>query len=490
MADNKNTKKNLDLEIVELVIQMHTNMDTQLELTADIVENKKLSGKNPFLCTNCKYSKDVLIQKPIGERFDIFFNRTKFYNFMLVSRLKKNQSIESRYDSNIVRENIIIMLNSLFQISFPIKEQVELMDDKSVDFENMIKNLFKSNEYTYLKLNKTSTVTQVIWLNTIGSNPIYYDIYQKNKKYNKKVMDYAETVDEDKIKQILKKNDEDNIKIHELQKYFKNNKIIYDVDKKEEVNKKKEEWILYFLVSNFKQKTKEYNEFIKNYIKKFINSEQNYNRYYGDNSQQNEKQFFESVPEIGFYQKYMSEIVELLPPKRVTVKKKIGQGEGKKEEEDIAEALKNVKQTNDFTKFNEIYANGKAKPCQLFRLENGAYEIHLGVAVVGGKVDKTNLKFLCNYNSHRLGNDFNFLIKNTGEDDDKVRLSTYIDLENVKDTTEYVGVINSSIKKTTKKKKGGNKKMRNKHTRNKQTRNKHTRNKHTRNKHTPWFQKT
>lgn len=450
MVDDKNTKKNLDLEIVELVIQMHTNMDTQLELTADIVENKKLSGKNPFLCTNCKYSKDVLIQKPIGERFDIFFNRTKFYNFMLVSRLKKNQRIKSRYDSNIVRENIIIMLNSLFQISFPIKEQVELMDDKSVDFENMIKNLFKSNEYTYLKLNKTSTVTQVIWLNTIGSNPIYYDIYQKNKKYNKKVMDYAETVDEDKIKEILKTG-EDNQKIRELQKYFKTNKIIYDADKK------KEEWILYFLVSNFKQKTKEYNEFIKNYIKKFINSEQNYNRYYGDNSQQNEKQFFESVPEIGFYQKYMSEIVELLPPKRVTVKKKIGQKEEEEDKNDIANALKNVKQTNDFTDFNRIYAENKDAPCQLFRLENGAYEIHLGVAVVGGKVDKTNLKFLCNYNSHRLGNDFNFLIKNTGEDDDKVRLSSYIDLENVKDTTEYIGVINSSIKKTVKKKGGRNK---------------------------------
>lgn len=450
MVDDKNTKKNLDLEIVELVIQMHTNMDTQLELTADIVENKKLSGKNPFLCTNCKYSKDVLIQKPIGERFDIFFNRTKFYNFMLVSRLKKNQRIKSRYDSNIVRENIIIMLNSLFQISFPIKEQVELMDDKSVDFENMIKNLFKSNEYTYLKLNKTSTVTQVIWLNTIGSNPIYYDIYQKNKKYNKKVMDYAETVDEDKIKEILKTG-EDNQKIRELQRYFKSNKIIYDVDKK------KEEWILYFLVSNFKQKTKEYNEFIKNYIKKFINSEQNYNRYYGDNSQQNEKQFFESVPEIGFYQKYMSEIVELLPPKRVTVKKKIGQKEEEEDKNDIANALKNVKQTNDFTDFNRIYAENKDAPCQLFRLENGAYEIHLGVAVVGGKVDKTNLKFLCNYNSHRLGNDFNFLIKNTGEDDDKVRLSSYIDLENVKDTTEYIGVINSSIKKTVKKKGGRNK---------------------------------
>ena len=219
---------------------------------------------------------------------------------------------------------------------------------------------------------------------------------------------------------------------------------------------------MYFLVSNFKQKTKEYNEFIKNYIKKFINSEQNYNRYYGDNSQQNEKQFFESVPEIGFYQKYMSEIVELLPPKRVTVKKKIGQKEEEEDKNDIANALKNVKQTNDFTDFNRIYAENKDAPCQLFRLENGAYEIHLGVAVVGGKVDKTNLKFLCNYNSHRLGNDFNFLIKNTGEDDDKVRLSSYIDLENVKDTTEYIGVINSSIKKTVKKKGGRNKRTRNK----------------------------
>ena len=441
-------KKNPDLEIVELVIQMHTNMDTELAFTADIIENAKVSGKNPFLCTNCKYSKDALMQKPIGERFDIFFNRTKFYKYMLVSKLKKNQNIKSRYDSTIVRENINIMLNSLFQISFPIKDQVELMDDRSVDFEKMIKNLFKSNEYTYLKLYKTSTVTQVIWLNTIGSNPIYFDIYQKNKKYNKKVMDYAETVDEVEIQDILK-IEEDDVKISELQTYFNKHKI--------DDKKKKEEWILYFLVSNFKQNTKEYNEFIKNYIKKFIN-ENSYSRY-GDNSQQNEKQFFASVSEIGFYQKYMSEIVELLPPKRVTVKKKTGV-----EKDDISNALKNVKQTNDFTDFNRIYAKNKSDPCQLFRLENGAYEIHLGVAVVGGKVDKTNLKFLCNYNSHRLGNDFNFLIKNTGEDDDKVRLSSYIDLENVKDTTEYVGVINSSVKKNTKKKTGGNKRTRTKRT--------------------------
>lgn len=469
MPETKNQpKKNLDLEISELVIQMHTNMDTQIEFTADIVENKKVSGKYPFLCTNCKYSKDVLVQKPVNERFDIFFNRTKFYNFMLVSKLKKNQQIETRYDSDIVRENIIIMLNALFQISFPIKDQVLVKDDETMDFENMIRNLFRPNEFTYLKLNKPSTVTQVVWLNTIGSNPVYYQIYQKNKKYNEKVMDYVDQIDAKDIKDIM--NNDNNDKIGQLQRFFKTN-----IEKNSTFLEKrtKEEWILYFLVSNFKKNTKEYNDFIKNYIRKFINSEQQiYNQYnqYGNSSQQNEKQFYESIPGIKFYQDYMSKIVELLPPKRVTVKKSGKSGKSKEEDKtNIADALKNVKQTNDFTDFNRIYLENRGDSCQLMRLENGAYEIHLGLAVVGGKVNKTNLQFLCNFNSHRLGNDLNFLIKNTGEDSDKVRLSTYIDLENVKDPTEYIGVINSTIKKTIKKK-GGNRKNRSRKNRSRKNR--------------------
>ena len=39
----------------------------------------------------------------------------------------------------------------------------------------------------------------------------------------------------------------------------------------------------------------------------------------------------------------------------------------------------------------------------------------------------------------------NYLIKNTKENTENVRLYSYIDLENVNDTTEYVGVINSDI---------------------------------------------
>ena len=416
-----------DLEIVELRIQMHTNMDTQVELTADQIDNKKVSGKYPFLCTNFKYSDAILKQKKQNEIFDIFFNRQKFYNFILASKLKKNQKTTQRYDNTIVKTNIIQMLNALFQISFPIKDHVSLMDSENIEIMDIVTNLFKTDKYTYLRLNKPSTVTQVIWLNTVSSNPIYYRIYKKNKDYAKKITDYAENVEALTAQKIINKEEKPPFTItNPDDRYNKNIKINL---------KNKEEWILHFLVSNYKKNTKEYNEFIKYYIQTFINPDSN-RQYYQYNNQDPERQFYESVPEIKFYQKYMTDIVELLPPKRISLDKT------------IAAALKQIKDNNDFTDFIKLYTITKKNDyCDLIRLDNGAYEIHLGVAVVGGKVTKTNSKFFCNYNSHRLGNDLNYLIRDVEEEGEKIRLYGYIDLENVKDTNEYVGVINSSIKK-------------------------------------------
>ena len=412
-----------DLEIVELRIQMHTNMDTQVELTADQIDNKKVSGKYPFLCTNFEYSVAILKQKTQNEIFDIFFNRQKFYNFILASKLKKTQTAIKRYETKIVKKNIIQMLNALFQISFPIKDHVSLMDSENIEIMDIVKNLFKTDKYTYLRLNKPSTVTQVIWLNTVLSNPIYYRIYKKYKDYTKKITDYAENVNTLTAQKIINKEEKPPFTI-------KKDRIV-------DVNlKTKEEWILHFLVSNYKKNTKEYNEFIKYYVQTFINPDSN-RQYYPYNNQDPERQFYESVPEIKFYQKYMTDIVELLPPKRISLDKT------------IATALKQVKDNNDFTGFIKLYTDETKKKnyCDLIRLDNGAYEIHLGVAVVGGKVTKTNSKFFCNYNSHRLGNDLNYLIRDVEEEAEKIRLYGYIDLENVKDTNEYVGVINSSVKK-------------------------------------------
>ena len=136
--------KTQDLEIVELRIKMHTNMDTQVELTADKIDNKKVSGKYPFLCTNIKYSDVLLKQKTQDEIFDIFFNSQKFNNFVLVSKLKKKQTATTRYDPNIVKTNIIQMLNALFPISFPIKDRVILKTGENLDdMIDMVTNLLK-----------------------------------------------------------------------------------------------------------------------------------------------------------------------------------------------------------------------------------------------------------------------------------------------------------------------------------------------------------
>ena len=420
-----------DLEIVELQIQMHTNMDTQVELTADIIDNKKVSGKYPFLCTNFKYSDSILKQKTQNEIFDIFFNRAKFYNFILASKLKKTQKAEKRYDPEIVKSNIIQMLNALFPISFPVKDHVTLMDQGKIAIMDMVTSFFKLNKYTYLKLNKPSTVTQVIWLNTISSNPIYYQIYKKNKDYYKKVFDYAKNTG------VLKDDSTDADNIENIKKKVKTpytlNTDSFGSQKIRQILKTKEEWILHFLVSNYKKNTREYNEFIKYYVKTFINPDTNPQYYQYNNSQdQYEKQFYESVPEINFYQTYMDDIMELLPPKRISLKT------------EIYDTLKKVKNSNDFTDFVDLYTGTqKDNYCDLIRLDNGAYEIHLGVAVVGGKVDKMNS---CNYNSHRLGNDLNYLIRDVEEESEQIRLYGYIDLENVNDTNEYVGVVNSNIK--------------------------------------------
>jgi hypothetical protein len=65
---------------------------------------------------------------------------------VLASKLKKNQSITGRYYSSIVRENIIIMLNSIFPISFPVSDTVTLKDGNATDIFEMGKNiLFKTN---------------------------------------------------------------------------------------------------------------------------------------------------------------------------------------------------------------------------------------------------------------------------------------------------------------------------------------------------------
>ena len=449
-----------DPVVVELRIKMHTNMDTQVDFTADMIENKKINGKYLSLCTNYLYSKTLLDQKTQDEIFDLFFDYSKVYNFALASKLKKTQEKpETKYDSAIVRSNIEMMLNALFPISFPIKDKVELKTGENADLLETAKNLAKPNKYTYLKLNKSSTITQVVWLNTISSNPNYFRLYKKRLSYKEKVL---ELTPESLFTEKILNEDERNSLSAVIRVYStKIKETLFNPDGKFKKTSKTDniDYILYFLTQSLKKNTKEYNDFIKNYVETFIEttSSSYYNR---KTTEQYEKQFYDSVPEIGFYKKYLEDISELLPPKRTSLLTKPSIN--------LANALKIAKDNNDFSAFMNLYQTQGNEYCDLIKLDNGAHEIHLGVAVVGGKVSETNYKFLCNYNSHRLGNDLNYLIKDIGNNsiepgkNSEIRLYSYVDLENVKDPTEYIGVVNTSVKRkyVPDKKRGGKKSLR------------------------------
>lgn len=503
MGDNSQ-----DLEIVELKIQMHTNKDTIEELTANKFKmDTTIAGKYPFLCTNYRYSKDLLKYKTLPERVSLFFDRIKLYNFVNASKIKKKQkkSVKSSNVDNkvfekkieeiikntqfykssisinlktvmdqinklnkqniidnldeipkistnnenefityltklskkkeinnaIVKENITIMLNALFPISFPIQDQVILMDDTNFDLMNMIKRLLKTKEYVYLNIGKTSTVIQVIWLNTISSNPTYYQLYQKIKKYYKMIFNYIdENITDTSIQPIVDSSDDDSTKLQKIKTYLNTRFIVSSgiVNTLPDKNL----CILFFLLFN-NDEQKLYNQFIQKFVKQFVIND--IISRYGNSDQYYRTEFFnylkKTIPEIEIYETYIKEIVEYLPPKRASTYKN----------------LRNLlTDKNNFTEFLKLFEEDKKTYSGIDKIGNGIYEIQIGIALVGGKVTTTNYTFLCNYNSRRLGKNLNYLIKNTEEDSQNVQLYNYIDLENVKDTTEYIGVVNSKVK--------------------------------------------
>jgi hypothetical protein len=432
-----------EIIIVKLKIQMHTNKDTVDVLTADkIVINNKINGKFPFLCTNYQYSKDLLQYKSLEERINLFFNYTKLMNYVIASKLKKDPSLTG--ESEIIQKNIVIMLNAIFPISFPIKDQVSVMYKPSnMDLINVVKQLTTPNEYAYLNIGKPCTVIQIIWLNTITSNPIYYQLYRKITKYYKMILNFID-------KNI---DDDEEILIDATDPYMKDSERIQII--KENLTKrfnflkeskippsypKKEEFILYYLITNLKDKEK--NNFNEIYVQQYISSSNRSTPQYTyvNNDEINKKKFLDSLREskkvdIDFYEQYIKDINSYLSPYREST------------EPLILESLNNT--NGDYTKFIDLI---KKKPDNYSGIdkikekdEKDLYEIQIGVGLVGGKITQSNYSFLCKFNSYRLGNMMNYLIKNTKENKENVRLYSYIDLENVNDTTEYVGVINSDI---------------------------------------------
>ncbi len=172
-----------NLEIVKLNVVMHTNKNKKESLTAKLfVFDKPVKGEYPFLCTNVQYNKAYFDDKTFFEIVQTFFNEKEFENFALSS-----SKIVDKNDLNAnIQANVMFMLEKLFPITFPIKDDVQTISRPDMfNFEKMFQKILRQNDYVYLNIDRPSTVTQVIWLDTVRSNPVYVQLNDTMRKYKK-----------------------------------------------------------------------------------------------------------------------------------------------------------------------------------------------------------------------------------------------------------------------------------------------------------------
>ena len=192
--EDKATKDNID--VVKMNIVMNTNKNSIQKLTANLFvfdDNKSIKGDYPFLCTNVSYNHEYFDTKnTFSEKVQVFFNEAEFEKFVLDQN--KNIIKDSDEITRNTKQNIQLMLEILFPISFPVKDDVIQISGISLsmfDLTKMFNKVFRRSDYVYLNMDKPSTVTQVIWLDTISSNPVYVQLYELMKAYKKKLVSYV-----------------------------------------------------------------------------------------------------------------------------------------------------------------------------------------------------------------------------------------------------------------------------------------------------------
>jgi len=576
-----------DPDIVKLNVVLHTNKDTnsKISLTAKLFtfdKSQTLTGEYPFLCTNVEYNADYFTDKPTFEKVQIFFNRKEFDRLVALSgaplkdhKIKEGDLVEvtkitegnvnrpgkvarnngddtysieysdGKYDAkvqkdnirlidshgnanDIVRNNILLMLNIMFPISFPVNDNVSslLNRSKQFDFMSLFKTIVSSGEYAYLNIDKPSTVIQMVWLDTITSNPVYVELYEAFKNYKKKLSEYAlvkikradpsniisiqkeltkfykdyiytyKSTEKRKHKkeyeafdrlfkestrvknlneqiELLKKMtkqfvvyDQQN-KLTELDEIAKKLNVDEDADKKKleklinqykagtldenEFKKELEEyqnrssstwWKMYFMLSRFKKNTSDYNEFIEKYVNRFVISNDNEMQYWAYNNSRSaiEAKFLKSTSDLEFYFNFLKKIEQFIPSYRKSLSMDISPLLGDEDNryainiDDYLRLYKDKKKNADAS-IDVIRPSKKTRSeNEVDDTKNDYYEIHVGVAIVGGKIDAST-DVWCYYNSIKLANDFSTIYDSIKlesikqEAIDTLSLYPYVDLE-------------------------------------------------------------
>jgi hypothetical protein len=409
-------------DIKSVHIKLNTNNTKQLLLKANMfafADGKTIMGEGegyPFACLVRRvYNTNYFDDKSHFERVQVFFNKKAFETFL---------STCGKDDKNDVsRDNMRIMLNVLFPVSFPIKDQVTSLFDEPMSIMEAIATVFGPNEYSYLKVdNIDCTVTQVTWLDIVTKNPTYVEManlfierfmnivrfmQEKVKKGGKSSKDANYDTDLNEMSQYLEKYKNKDINFGEkgMRSVFN---LSYDDQKRSSLW-----WKMHFLFENFKMGTSAYTEFVNNFTRKF--SDKNVN-YWEINSK-----FEKAFSDLDFYFDYMKKLENFIPPYRESTNPVIAnlfREEESRRNIDIDEFLKFFPNGEsqysgiDIVREKPAKQNDWSIEVKPSKSSQMFYEVQLVVSLVEGKLDdKTSDDMLCKLKSRKLVKDYEYLSK-------------------------------------------------------------------------------
>lgn len=230
------------ISTISLRIQLFTNFqDEPILFSKNFIhtDDKEFSvalgtpaiGEYPYIATNVFYKSDLFTSSSkykIKDIAEIIFNEDKLIGYLTSKYGKTDKSIglnvndndqhcvDNKCTSEIIQNNVLITLMSLFPVSFPtinnIVDSHTLMWGStgphffsSTTMNEVITNKFYNSRYSYLKnQNNIYTFSKLIWLNDVLNHPYYSKFIKKFHKYYQYLLNNYELNNKQQINEYIK----------------------------------------------------------------------------------------------------------------------------------------------------------------------------------------------------------------------------------------------------------------------------------------------
>ena len=207
-----------DLDTINIMLYNNIDRDKPVELTAGMfIFDKPVKGDKMWICTNIRYSEEILMTKTHFECVQLFFDRNLLLNYAKESSIKKPNNIpadvrkisndvkwlNSEMDSTcklkhknecFMKDNMLLVLKYCFPVTFPVDNPPFSFSNGQhnvVTVSRLINGWFNSDKYanfTHMKIDgKSTTVIGCQWLDTIKFHPVYQKVNKNIKQYFVKV---------------------------------------------------------------------------------------------------------------------------------------------------------------------------------------------------------------------------------------------------------------------------------------------------------------